>query len=299
MLNIHVEIDAGSGCCFGVMQAIEQAEKVLSTDGRLYSLGDIVHNGEEVNRLFNKGLQSIDIDKFSNLNQAKVLIRAHGEPPSTYAKAKERGLEIVDATCPVVLKLQKRIAEAYNENKHNTQIVIYGKKGHAEVVGLVGQTNGDAVIIENIEQLDKLDFSKNIILFSQTTKSIDGFNAIVSEIQSRINAGATFDHKDTICRQVANRIPRIKEFVQRHEVIFFLSDTKSSNGKVLFEECKKINPRSYFLSKPEDVDFSLLDGIQSVGISGATSTPKWQMERLKELILHAELYGRMVRKNVR
>lgn len=285
MRDILVEIDEGSGCCFGVVNATQKAENTLEKEGILFSLGDIVHNSEEVSRLSNKGLKSIDNEQFEQLANTKVLIRAHGEPPSTYQKAKERGIQLVDATCPVVLKLQKRIAEAYMNCKNNTQIVIYGKRGHAEVVGLVGQTAGEAIVIENCLQLDKLDFTKNILLFSQTTQSIDGFKEIVAAIKEKIANDVNFDYKDTICRQVANRTPRIKAFALNHEVVFFLSDKKSSNGKVLYEECKKINPRTYFLSKLEEFDKTVLEGVHSVGISGATSTPKWQMEKLKQLIL--------------
>lgn len=285
MRDILVEIDEGSGCCFGVVNATQKAENTLEKEGILFSLGDIVHNSEEVSRLSNKGLKSIDNEQFEQLANTKVLIRAHGEPPSTYQKAKERGIQLVDATCPVVLKLQKRIAEAYMNCKNNTQIVIYGKRGHAEVVGLVGQTAGEAIVIENCLQLDKLDFTKNILLFSQTTQPIDGFKEIVAAIKGKIANDVNFDYKDTICRQVANRTPRIKAFALNHEVVFFLSDKKSSNGKVLYEECKKINPRTYFLSKPEEFDKTVLEGVHSVGISGATSTPKWQMEKLKQLIL--------------
>ena len=285
MRDILVEIDEGSGCCFGVVNATQKAENTLEKEGILFSLGDIVHNSEEVSRLSNKGLKSIDNEQFEQLANTKVLIRAHGEPPSTYQKAKERGIQLVDATCPVVLKLQKRIAEAYMNCKNNTQIVIYGKRGHAEVVGLVGQTAGEAIVIENCLQLDKLDFTKNILLFSQTTQSIDGFKEIVAAIKEKIANDVNFDYKDTICRQVANRTPRIKAFALNHEVVFFLSDKKSSNGKVLYEECKKINPRTYFLSNPEEFDKTVLEGVHSVGISGATSTPKWQMEKLKQLIL--------------
>lgn len=285
MRDILVEIDEGSGCCFGVVNATQKAENTLEKEGILFSLGDIVHNSEEVSRLSNKGLKSIDNEQFEQLANTKVLIRAHGEPPSTYQKAKERGIQLVDATCPVVLKLQKRIAEAYMNCKNNTQIVIYGKRGHAEVVGLVGQTAGEAIVIENCLQLDKLDFTKNILLFSQTTQSVDGFKEIVAAIKGKIANDVNFDYKDTICRQVANRTPRIKAFALNHEVVFFLSDKKSSNGKVLYEECKKINPRTYFLSKLEEFDKTVLEGVHSVGISGATSTPKWQMEKLKQLIL--------------
>lgn len=221
MRDILVEIDEGSGCCFGVVNATQKAENTLEKEGILFSLGDIVHNSEEVSRLSNKGLKSIDNEQFEQLANTKVLIRAHGEPPSTYQKAKERGIQLVDATCPVVLKLQKRIAEAYMNCKNNTQMVIYGKRGHAEVVGLVGQTAGEAIVIENCLQLDKLDFTKNILLFSQTTQSIDGFKEIVATIKGKIANDVNFDYKDTICRQIANRTPRIKAFALNHEVVFF------------------------------------------------------------------------------
>ncbi len=297
MEPISITIDSTSGCCFGVVNAIEKAEKVLKDDGKLLSLGDIVHNSEEVSRLSKAGLTAIDKEAFNKLQNAKVLIRAHGEPPEVYNLAKKQGIEIIDATCPVVLKLQKRISEAYQQYGDTIQLVIYGKKGHAEVVGLVGQTNGTAIVVEAEEQLDTLDYSKHILLFSQTTQSIDGFNRIVSIIKERLHDGVSFGYKDTICRQVANRIPQIRKFATQHDVIFFLSDTKSSNGKVLYNECKKINSHTYFLNNPDEFDANYIKGVSTIGISGATSTPKWQMEKLRMLILASTEQPRFDRKD--
>ena len=280
-----IEIDEDSGFCFGVVNAIHKAEEELNSEGELYCLGDIVHNSMEVERLSKKGLITIDHNKFDKLHNKKVLLRAHGEPPQTYQKAEENKIEIIDATCPVVLNLQKNIKKAYLEsNPNETQIVIYGKIGHAEVNGLVGQTNGHAIIIESIEDLDKIDFNKNIKLFSQTTKSIEEFDRIVSEIKKKITDEHVFEYNDTICRQVANRIPKIIAFVSKHELVFFVSGRKSSNGKVLFDECKKVNDNVHLISELEELDFSLLKGIHSVGICGATSTPKWLMEEVKKKI---------------
>jgi 4-hydroxy-3-methylbut-2-enyl diphosphate reductase len=280
-----IEIDDNSGFCFGVVNAIRKAEEELSTKGELYCLGDIVHNSMEVERLSQKGLITIDHDKFNRLSNQKVLLRAHGEPPLTYRKARENNIEIIDATCPVVLNLQKNIKKAYEEsNPDETQIVIYGKMGHAEVNGLVGQTEGRAIIIEGIADLDKINFNKNIRLFSQTTKSIDEFNKIVTEIRKKTKDCSTFEFNDTICRQVANRIPKIITFVSRHELVFFVSGRKSSNGKVLFDECKKVNSNVHLISELEELDLSLLNGVRSVGICGATSTPKWLMEEIKKKI---------------
>ena len=280
-----VEIDNDSGFCFGVVNAIHKAEEELAFKGKLYCLGDIVHNSMEVERLSKKGLVTIDHNEFDKLCNKKVLLRAHGEPPQTYQKAKENKIEIIDATCPVVLNLQKNIKKAYLEsNPNETQIVIYGKIGHAEVNGLVGQTDGHAIIIENIADLDKIDFNKNIKLFSQTTKSIEEFNRIVSEIKKKITDKNVFEYNDTICRQVANRIPKITAFVSKHELVFFVSGRKSSNGKVLFDECKKVNNNVHLISELEELDFSLLKGVRSVGICGATSTPKWLMEEVKKKI---------------
>ncbi len=280
-----IKIDQDSGFCFGVVNAIRKAEEELALGQELYCLGDIVHNSMEVERLSQKGLITIDHDKFYRLRGKKVLLRAHGEPPLTYRKAKENNIEIIDATCPVVLNLQRNIKKAYEESDpDHTQIVIYGKIGHAEVNGLVGQTDGHAIIIENIEDLHKINFNKNIKLFSQTTKSIEEFNLIVSEIKKKIVDRNIFEYNDTICRQVANRIPKIVNFVSQHELVFFVSGRKSSNGKVLFDECKKINSNVHLISELEELDFSLLKGVHSVGICGATSTPKWLMEEVKKNI---------------
>ena len=280
-----VEIDTNSGFCFGVVTAIHKAEEELDKSDKLHCLGAIVHNSMEVRRLEEKGLVTIDRDMFDHLHGQKILFRAHGEPPSTYIQAKKNNLTIIDATCPVVLNLQKRIRKAYlASDSQQTQIVIYGKKAHAEVNGLVGQTDGNAIVIEGVEDLSKLDYSKNICLFSQTTKSIEGFNKIVAEIQKRMDSDKTFVFNDTICRQVANRIPKIINFVARHDLILFVSGRESSNGKVLFDECKKVNSNIYMISDLDEVDYTIFEGVKSVGICGATSTPKWLMKELKQKI---------------
>jgi len=280
-----IEIDPKSGFCFGVVNAIKKAEEELAKGGTLYCLGDIVHNNLEVDRLAKLGLVTINHEEFSKLKNAKVLLRAHGEPPTTYQIAKENNIEIIDASCPVVLRLQRRIHDKYKDEIDNdSQIVIYGKNGHAEVNGLLGQTESNAIIIEHKEDLDKLDYSKNICLFSQTTKPLDGFQEIIDLIQSRIQQGARFEYFDTICRQVSNRIPNIKDFALSHDIIFFVAGEKSSNGKVLFAECKKYNSNSYFVSSPSEIDPSLIKDNLSIGICGATSTPKWQMEEVERRI---------------
>lgn len=282
---MEIEIDSNSGFCFGVVTAINKAEEELSKEGNLFCLGDIVHNSMEVERLSRKGLVSIDHERFFSLRNEKVLLRAHGEPPSTYEMARKNGIEIIDATCPVVLNLQKNIKKAYlNSDPSETQIVIYGKIGHAEVNGLVGQTDGHAIVIENLNDLNKIDFTKKVKLFSQTTKSIENFNQIVAKIKEKITNCKNFEFNDTICRQVANRIPKIINFVSKHELVFFVSGKKSSNGKVLFDECRKINSNIHLISDLEELDLSLLDGVNTVGICGATSTPKWLMEELKSKI---------------
>ncbi len=280
-----IEIDSNSGFCFGVVTAINKAEEELAKSDRLHCLGAIVHNSMEVRRLEQKGLITIDRDAFDHLKGQKILFRAHGEPPTTYQQARANGLTIIDATCPVVLNLQKRIRKAYEQSDpSNTQVVIYGKKAHAEVNGLVGQTDGNAIVIEGLEDLSKLDYAKNIRLFSQTTKSIEGFNKIVEEIKKRMKPQGTFEYNDTICRQVANRIPQIINFVAHHELILFVSGKESSNGKVLFDECRKVNNNIYMISDLEEVDYTIFEGVKSVGICGATSTPKWLMEELKQKI---------------
>ncbi|WP_080903577.1 4-hydroxy-3-methylbut-2-enyl diphosphate reductase [Parabacteroides sp. Marseille-P3160] len=285
---IEVEIDKGSGFCFGVVNAIKSAERELNDSESLYCLGDIVHNSLEVERLEERGLQTIEHEEFSSLKNKKVLLRAHGEPPSTYLAAKENNITIIDATCPVVLRLQQRIHRCYEEIKDKeSQLVIYGKKGHAEVNGLVGQTNGTAIVIEKAEDLDQLDFNHDIFLFSQTTKPLDGFLKIVAEIERRKAPQTVFKSYDTICRQVVNRVPNVKEFAANHDWVYFVAGKKSSNGKVLFEECRKGNPNTVFISDPEEITEPLPQGIRRVGVCGATSTPKWLMEkvanRIKEL----------------
>ncbi|NDW09625.1 4-hydroxy-3-methylbut-2-enyl diphosphate reductase [Dysgonomonas sp. 520] len=281
----NIEIDQKSGFCFGVVNAIKKAEEELKKGGVLYCLGDIVHNNLEVDRLAKLGLKTINHEEFAKLKNVKVLLRAHGEPPSTYEIAKANNIEIIDASCPVVLKLQKKIHDKYNQEiGNNTQIVIYGKDGHAEVIGLIGQTDSKAIVIEKKEDLDKLDYSKNICLFSQTTKPLDGFQDIIDEIKSRISPTANFEYFDTICRQVSNRIPNIKEFAQKHDLIFFVAGEKSSNGKVLFAECLQYNPNSFFVSSPADIDPEVIGENISIGICGATSTPKWQMEEIEKTI---------------
>lgn len=285
---IEVEIDKGSGFCFGVVTAIESAERELDNTDILYCLGDIVHNSLEVERLREQGLRTIGHDEFSTLKGKKVLLRAHGEPPSTYEIAKQNNITIVDATCPVVLQLQKKIHKCYQATReNNTQLVIYGKKGHAEVNGLVGQTEGTAIVIEKIEDLDRLDFGRDICLFSQTTKSLDGFRKIVEEIYQRKAEGTRFEYYDTICRQVANRLPNIKAFASSHDWVYFVAGKKSSNGKMLLEECRKANPNTIFISEVKEITEPLPAGVRRVGVCGATSTPKWLMEevaiRIREL----------------
>lgn len=282
---IKVEIDEGSGFCFGVVNAIHKAEEELSKGETLYCLGDIVHNNREVERLKELGLITINHDEFEQLHNAKVLLRAHGEPPETYLIAAQNNIEIIDATCPVVLRLQKRIKQEFLEDQNeDRQIVIYGKNGHAEVLGLVGQTKGKAIVIEKLEEAKSLDFTKSIRLFSQTTKSLDEFWEIVDYIKMHISPEATFEYYDTICRQVANRMPNLRKFAASHDLIFFVSGKKSSNGKMLFEECLKVNQNSHLIDSPEGIDTSLLHHVNSIGICGATSTPKWLMEKIHQHI---------------
>lgn len=276
-----IEIDEGSGFCFGVTTAIKKAEEELAKSDSLYCLGDIVHNGREVERLKKMGLTTVEHSDLDSLHDTQMLLRAHGEPPLTYMKAERQNIRLIDATCPVVLNLQKRIKKAYEEGG---QIVIYGKNGHAEVVGLVGQTEGTAIVIENLDDAKRLDLSHDIQLFSQTTKSLEGFREIVSYIESNMQEEAHFHYFDTICRQVANRIPNIVEFASKHDVILFVCGKKSSNGKVLYNQCLSVNPRTYMIDDPSEIDFSWFEGIESVGICGATSTPKWLMEECKRRI---------------
>lgn len=290
------DIDENSGFCFGVVYAIEMAEQYLDAEGKLYCLGDIVHNDEEVSRLKAKGLEIIDNAQLKNLRDTAVLIRAHGEPPETYRVALENNIQLIDASCPVVLKLQNRVRNAFANAE--TQIVIYGKPGHAEVNGLVGQTNGKAIVITEFEDLDKLDYSRPISLFSQTTKSTARFYAIKAEIEKRIEAHQThFKANDTICRQVSNREPQLRKFSANYDIIIFVAGLKSSNGKVLYEVCKATNPASYFVSTPDEVRPEWFTENMRVGICGATSTPMWLMEQVRDKILTFNHTNQMAKAN--
>lgn len=283
-----VEIDKGSGFCFGVVTAIKKAEEELDKSGHLYCLGDIVHNSNEVERLESKGLETITHEQLRDLHDVKVLLRAHGEPPETYEIARKNNIEIIDATCPVVLQLQRRIHATYNSQPNGTekpQIVIYGKNGHAEVNGLVGQTNGEAIVIQDENDINNIDFNRDIYLYSQTTKSLQGFQKIVQKINEKNQGKYIFESYDTICRQVANRIDKIREFASAHELIIFVSGKKSSNGKILFNECLNANPSSYLISAEDEINPEWLTGKERIGICGATSTPMWLMNKVKEHIL--------------
>ena len=298
---LQIEIDNGSGFCFGVTTAIQKAEEELAKGTTLYCLGDIVHNGMECERLRRMGLVTIDHEQMRQLHDVKVLLRAHGEPPETYELARRNNIEIIDATCPVVLQLQKRIKKQYllavsnlplavspKANSQlltaNSQIVIFGKKGHAEVLGLVGQTQSTAIVIESFDEVAKLDFSRDIYLYSQTTKSLDEFHRIIEYIQQHISPDATFKSFDTICRSVANRMPNISQFASRHDLVLFVCGHKSSNGKVLFNECLRVNPNSHLIEGPAEINPQWLEGITTVGICGATSTPKWLMEQCRDAL---------------
>ena len=287
---MQIEIDSGSGFCFGVTTAIRKAEEELSKGGTLYCLGDIVHNGMECERLRQMGLITINHDDLNQLHNAKVLLRAHGEPPETYQLAQRNNIEIIDATCPVVLQLQNRIKRQYEAPSEaaggtTPSIVIFGKNGHAEVLGLVGQTKGEAIVIEKFQDVEQLDFTHDIYLYSQTTKSLDEFHRIIDYISAHISPEATFRSFDTICRQVANRMPSISQFATRHDLILFVCGRKSSNGKVLFNECLRVNPRTHLIEGPEEISPEWLQGIETVGICGATSTPKWLMEQCHDALL--------------
>ena len=276
-MAVNIEIDEFSGFCFGVTRAINKAEEQLAQSGHLYCLGDIVHNSNEVERLNSKGLETITHEQLRQLHDVKVLLRAHGEPPETYEIARRNNIEIIDATCPVVLQLQRRINKSYSQpDLADAQIVIYGKRGHAEVNGLVGQTAGNALVIESIDELDKIDFTRNIYLYSQTTKSVQQFRQIVDEIERRIAPGVQFRSFDTI--------PQIRAFAQAHQLILFVCGSKSSNGRILFAECKDANPDSHLISNETEIDAQWIRGKESIGICGATSTPMWLMNRVKQAI---------------
>lgn len=278
----RVEIDERSGFCFGVVTAIRKAETELA-GGSLCCLGDIVHNSNEVERLEAAGLKTITHADLEKLRDAKVLLRAHGEPPSTYAIARRNNIEIIDATCPVVLALQQRIKKAYDSG--NVQIVIYGQIGHAEVNGLVGQTDGNAIVVEGIEDLHRIDFSRDIALYSQTTKSVEGFNNIIAEIGKRLKEGARLMSYDTICRQVAGRVGHLREFAAAHGVVVFVAGAKSSNGKILYNHCREVNPATYLVEDESQLKPEWFGGAESIGICGATSTPRRLMEQVRDRVL--------------
>ncbi|OFY74575.1 MAG: 4-hydroxy-3-methylbut-2-enyl diphosphate reductase [Bacteroidetes bacterium RIFOXYA12_FULL_33_9] len=292
---MKVEIDINSGFCFGVVYAIQMAESVLSTNEQLYCLGDIVHNSVEVQRLKDKGLVTIDHAQFKTLKNCKVLIRAHGEPPETYRIAMENNIELIDASCPVVLKLQQNIKKGFDKiSIFDGQLVIYGKEGHAEVNGLVGQTSGKAIVINSFADLNKIDFTKSVNLFSQTTQSRDGFRKIKEEIQKRLqeaqpNHKIIFEANDTICRQVSGREPKLRDFAKNHDVVIFVSGKKSSNGKILYNVCKEENSKTYFVSEPKELVIEWFKGVESVGICGATSTPMWLMKEIGKEIENINL----------
>lgn len=282
MKNLNVEIDANSGFCFGVVNAIEQAEKQLSKESSLLCIGEIVHNDKEVDRLSEKGLTTIDHKQFSSLRNKTVMLRAHGEPPTTYKIAKENNITLIDASCPIVLRLQKKVGKAYDDSKKNNgQVLIYGQKGHAEVIGLLGQTENKAIVIETAKDLSSIDFQRPIVLFSQTTKTISGFIEVSNIIKEK---AVDYIINDTICRQVSNRVPHIKAMAIKYDVIIFVSGTKSSNGKLLFEQAKFSNERSYMVSKSEELKTEWFKENDSVGISGATSTPAWLMVEVLQSI---------------
>ncbi|MDR0766770.1 MAG: 4-hydroxy-3-methylbut-2-enyl diphosphate reductase [Odoribacteraceae bacterium] len=279
---MRVEIDENSGFCFGVVNAIRKAEEELRR-GPLYCIGEIVHNDVEVRRLARRGLRTIDHETFAGLHRCRVLFRAHGEPPSSYALAARNEVEVIDASCPVVLALQRKIREAHARARAaGGQVVIYGKPGHAEVTALLAQTGGEAIVAGGVEDLDAVDFSRPVTLFSQTTQGLEGFREIVARARER--AGATVSVHDTICRKVANRVPQLKRFAASHDAILFVSDEKSSNGKLLFSVCREVNPRSYFIQDARDLRREMLDGVDSAGISGATSTPRRVMESVGERV---------------
>lgn len=287
---MKIEIDKNSGFCFGVVNAIELAEQALENEEVLYCLGDIVHNSAEVARLQAKGLKTINHEEFAKLKNCKVLLRAHGEPPLTYQLALKNNIELIDASCPVVLRLQNNIKKRFDEvRKAKGQVLIYGKKGHAEVNGLVGQTNGEAIVIGSPEDLEKVDFSRPIYLFSQTTKSLEGFYDMKRRILRRMQEAfgteeVPFEANDTICRQVAHRKPQLQEFVRKHQVVVFVSGKKSSNGNMLYQVCKEENPNTYFVSDVGELENEWFRNVAHVGICGATSTPRWLMQQVAEAI---------------
>lgn len=278
---MRIEIDKRSGFCFGVIKAIRTAENELKNEKILYSLGDIVHNGMEVQRLEALGLKSVSREEYRRLHDCKVLIRAHGEPPETYEYARKNNIDLIDATCPVVLTLQEKVKKSYQKSiTGNGQVVIFGKRGHAEVIGLEGRANQEAIVIEGTDDVHKIDFSRPVWLYSQTTKRIEDFNRIARLVKSKMKPGVPVKIKDTICRQVSNRVPHLKKFVLNYDVILFVAGHKSSNGKYLFSICKEENPNSHHISRKSEINPQWFQNAESVGICGATSTPNWLMEEV-------------------
>lgn len=277
-----IEIDPNSGFCFGVTASINKAESELEQPGALYALGDLVHNSAETERLQNMGLKVVGHEQMTGLGGSRMLLRAHGEPPSTYASAKASGIEVIDATCPVVLKLQQRIAASYRKWGDSAQIVIYGKAGHAEVNGLVGQTDGTAIVVDDADSLECIDFSRPVILYSQTTRSLEGWDMMVERIRSKMQPGITFLHYDTICRQVAGRVENVRLFAAAHSLVLFVSGRKSSNGKVLYNQCRKVNANTHMIESASEIDSAWFNPMpETIGICGATSTPRWIMEQVR------------------
>jgi 4-hydroxy-3-methylbut-2-en-1-yl diphosphate reductase len=279
---MRIEIDSRSGFCFGVIRAIKKAERELGNKDKLYCLGDIVHNGMEVQRLEKMGLQTVTLEEYHTLKNCKVLIRAHGEPPETYHYAQENNIQLIDATCPVVLTLQEKVKSAYRKSKdHKGQVVIFGKKGHAEVIGLDGQIQNKGIVLESIDDIHRIDFSRPVSFFSQTTRRIEEYYAIADKIRANMKPGVPFEFKDSICRQVSNRVPNLKKFVRNFDLVLFVAGHKSSNGKYLYSVCKEENPRTYHISRIFEIEPGWFEGVDSVGICGATSTPNWLMEEVK------------------
>lgn len=290
-----VTIDQNSGFCWGVIRTIEMAEHELGNNGDLYSLGDIIHNPMEIERLGQKGLKAISVDELKDIKNTRVLIRAHGEPASTYQIARDNNIEIIDATCPVVTKVQERIRKFYDDGY---QIVIFGKKEHAEVMGLVGQTNGEAVVIRTTDEIDNVDLSRKTVLFSQTTMDKPAFHRLKDALKEKIDdlivatmedEAVDFHAKDTICGQVSGRDKKLKQFASENDVVVFVAGRKSSNGKVLYSICKEVNERTHFIEHESEIDFSWFDGADTVGITGATSTPQWLMEKVKQHMTTVEV----------
>ena len=290
MRRLNVTIDKSSGFCWGVVRTIEIAEQELRSQGEIYSLGDVIHNPMEIERLRAKGLQTLKVPDLESVKGKTVLIRAHGEPPSTYKRAEELGVTIIDATCPVVTKVQERIRRFYTDGY---QVVIFGKKEHAEVVGLVGQTNGEAIVVKSLAEIDRVALDRKTVLFAQTTMDKPTFYALKEELQKRVkelvvgsieDEAIEFHAKDTICGQVSGRDKKIREFAQANDVVIFVAGRASSNGKVLFDITREANPRTYFVEQPDELKREWFAGVENVGITGATSTPQWLMENVKTFV---------------